>query len=176
LLQVALDNGCGIFMSEQVANERKFVSADFDKCTGCRVCELVCALENENVFDPKLSRIKVLPFHLLVNMPMACRFCEDAPCVRSCSRKALTQSEETGVIIVDDDKCDLCGWCIESCKYGAIFLNRDKTTVMTCNLCDGTPQCIEWCPESALSLMTQEEVEEKTRKAAVKNLIPEEWR
>ena len=103
MLQVALDNGCGIFMSEQVANERKFVSADFDKCTGCRVCELVCALENENVFDPKLSRIKVLPFHLLVNMPMSCRFCEDAPCVRSCSRKALTQSEETGVIIVDDD-------------------------------------------------------------------------
>lgn len=176
MLQVALDNGCGIFMSEQVANERKFVSADFDKCTGCRVCELVCALENENVFDPKLSRIKVLPFHLLVNMPMSCRFCEDAPCVRSCSRKALTQSEETGVIIVDDDKCDLCGWCIESCKHGAIFLNQDKTTVMTCNLCDGTPQCIEWCPESALSLMTQEEVEEKTRKVAVKNLIPEEWR
>ena len=163
-------------MSEQVANERKFVSADFDKCTGCRVCELVCALENENVFDPKLSRIKVLPFHLLVNMPMSCRFCEDAPCVRSCSRKALTQSEETGVIIVDDDKCDLCGWCIESCKYGAIFLNQDKTTVMICNLCDGTPQCVEWCPESALSLMTQEEVEQKTRKATVKNLIPEEWR
>ena len=176
MLQVALDNGCGIFMSEQVENERKFVSADFDKCTGCRVCELVCALENENVFDPKLSRIKVLPFHLLVNMPMSCRFCEDAPCVRSCSRKALTQSEETGVIIVDDDKCDLCGWCIESCKYGAIFLNQDKTTVMTCNLCDGNPQCIEWCPESALSLMTQEEVEEKTRKVAVKHLIPEEWR
>ncbi len=170
-----LDNGC-VAMSEQTANERKFVSADFDKCTGCRVCELVCALENEKVFDPKLSRIKVLPFHLLVNMPMSCRLCEDAPCVRACSRKALTQSEETGVIIVDDDKCDLCGWCIESCKHGAIFLNQDKTTVMTCNLCDGTPQCVEWCPESALSLMTQEEVEQKTRKAAVKNLIPEEWR
>jgi len=175
LLEVALEVDV-VVMSGQVANERKFVGADFDKCTGCRVCELVCALENEKVFDPKLSRIKVLRLGQLVNMPMSCRLCEDAPCVRACSRKALTQSEETGVIMVDDDKCDLCGWCLESCKHGAIFLNQDKKTVMICNLCDGTPKCVEWCPENALSLMTLKEVEQKTREATVKKLIPESWR
>jgi carbon-monoxide dehydrogenase iron sulfur subunit len=165
-----------IAMTEQVANERKFVGADFDKCTGCRVCELVCALEKEKVFDPKLSRIKVLHLHELVNMPVSCRLCEDAPCVRSCPRDALRQSEETGVIIVDDAKCDLCGWCLESCKYGAIFLNQNKKTVMVCNLCEGTPQCVEWCPEGALSLMTQKEFDRKARKTTVNKLIPEAWR
>jgi Fe-S-cluster-containing hydrogenase component 2 len=163
-------------MTDQAAKERRFVGADFDKCTGCRVCELVCALENEKVFDPKLSRIKVLSLHELVNMPTVCRFCEDALCVSACPRDALRQSEETGVIMVDDAKCDLCGWCLESCKYGAIIVNEDKKTVMICNLCEGAPQCVEWCPEGALSLMTQEEFDQKARKATVNKLIPESWR
>jgi len=163
-------------MSKQTENERKFVGVDFDKCTGCRVCELVCALEKEKVFDPKLSRIKVLRVHQLLDMPVACRLCEDAPCVSACSRDALTQSNETGVIIVDDDKCDVCGWCLESCKYGAIFLNLERKTVMVCDLCDGSPRCVEWCPEGALSLMTQEEFDQKARKATVSKLIPEAWR
>jgi len=47
----------GMLVSEQMTDEPKFVGADFEKCTGCRVCELVCALENEKTFDPKLSRI-----------------------------------------------------------------------------------------------------------------------
>jgi Fe-S-cluster-containing hydrogenase component 2 len=157
-------------------DEKKFVGADFNKCTGCRVCELVCALENEKTFDPKLSRMKVLRLHGLINMPVCCRLCKDAPCVRSCPRDALTQSEETGVILVDDTKCDLCGWCLGSCKYGAIFLSQDKKTVMICNLCEGTPKCMEWCPEDALNLMTQKEFNQKARKATVNNLIPDSWR
>ena len=163
-------------VSEQVTDEKKFVGADFEKCTGCRVCELVCALENEKVFDPKLSRIKVLRLHQLVNMPVSCKLCKDAPCVRSCSRDALTRSEETGTIMVDDAKCDLCGWCLESCKHGAIFLSQQKKTVMICNLCEGKTQCVEWCPEAALSLMTQKEFDQKARKATVNKLIPETWR
>ena len=163
-------------ISKQVITKKKFVGADFDKCTDCRVCELVCALENENTFDPKLSRIKVLGLHQLVNIPVSCHFCEDALCVSSCPRDALMQCEETGVIMVDDTKCDLCGWCIESCKHGAMFVNQEKKTVMTCNLCKGTPKCVEWCPEDALSLMTQKESEQKTREVAVNKLIPDAWR
>lgn len=163
-------------LSDQPKDEKKFIGADFDKCTGCRVCELVCALENEKAFDPKLSRIKVLRLHQLVNMPVSCRFCEDAPCVRSCPREALTQSVKTGVILVDDTKCDLCGWCIGGCTHGAIFVNQDKKTVMICNLCENMPMCVEWCPEDALRLMTQKEFNQKARKATVNKLIPESWR
>lgn len=162
--------------SKQKTREKKFVGVDFEKCTGCRVCELVCALHKENSFDPKLSRIKVLRLHQLVNLPVACRLCEDAPCVRACPRDALTQDEETGVISVDDSKCDMCGWCIEACKYGAMFLSENKKTVKVCDLCEGKPQCVEWCPEGALSLMTQEEFEEKTRKATIQKIIPETWK
>jgi len=158
------------------ATERKFVAADFDKCTGCGVCELVCALEREKVFDPQLSRIKVLRFHQLINLPVVCRLCEDAPCVPACPREALKQSEETGVIMVEDEKCDCCGWCIEACPYGAIVVHPEKMTVMMCDLCDGQPQCVEWCPEEALDLLKRKAFDEKVRKATVKKLIPENWR
>ena len=57
-----------------------------------------------------------------------------------------------------------------------MFLSEDKKTVKVCDLCEGKPQCIEWCPEGALSLMTQEEFDEKTRKATVKKLIPQTWK
>jgi len=164
-------------VSEQTeTTEKKFVAADFDKCTGCGVCELVCALEREKVFDPRCSRIKVLRLHQLINTPVVCRLCEDAPCVPACPRDALKQSEETGVILVDEEKCDCCGWCVEACPYGAIVVHPEKKIVIMCDLCDGQPQCVEWCPEGALDLQTQKTFDKKVRKATISKLIPETWR
>jgi Fe-S-cluster-containing hydrogenase component 2 len=78
--------------------------------------------------------------------------------------------------MVDDEKCDNCGWCIETCPYGAIMLHPEKKVVMMCDLCGGRPQCVEWCPEGALELLTQEGLDKKVRKVAVNKLIPETWR
>lgn len=163
-------------MSQPKTTERKFVVSDIDKCTGCGACELICALKKEKKFDPRYSSIKVLRLHQIINMPMTCRLCKDAPCVPACPRDALTQSEETGVIMVDDEKCDCCGWCIQACPYGAIMLHPEKKTVLICDLCQGQPQCIEWCPEGALELQTEKAIDEKVRRATVNKLIPETWR
>ncbi len=157
-------------LKESNLTERKFVAADLEKCTGCGVCEMVCALKREGVYNPQRSRIKILRLHQIVNMSAACRFCEDSPCVAACPLDALTQSE-TGVIMVDEDKCDGCGWCIKACPYGAIVMNPEKGTVMICDLCGGEPQCVEWCPEEALALVTQKEFDENLRKATATKLI-----
>jgi Fe-S-cluster-containing dehydrogenase component len=160
-------------LKKSQVTETKFVAADLEKCTGCGVCELVCALKREKVYNPRLSRIKILRLYRLANMSMACRFCENAPCVTACPLDCLVQSE-TGVILVDDDKCDCCGWCIEACPYGAVVLNPEKETVMMCDLCDGEPQCVEWCPEEALALVTQKEFDANLRKATADKLIEHE--
>jgi Fe-S-cluster-containing dehydrogenase component len=39
---------------------------------------------------------------------IACRSCENAPCVRACPKDALEQDENTGIIRVDPAKCDAC--------------------------------------------------------------------
>jgi len=148
----------------------KFVSYDPDKCVGCRVCEYVCSLEKEKVFNPTLSRIRTLRIYPNTNASIACRLCEDAPCVIACPRKALEQSKENGVIMIDDDKCDGCGWCIEACDFGAIALMPDKKTVVICDLCDGDPKCVKWCPEEALELSSKDIIAQKARIDAVQKL------
>ncbi|MFW6117776.1 MAG: 4Fe-4S dicluster domain-containing protein, partial [Thermoproteota archaeon] len=99
-----------------------------------------------------------------------CRFCDDAPCVAACPREGLMQSKENGIIIVDEDKCDGCGWCIEACPYGAIALHPDKQVPMVCDLCGGDPKCVEFCPEEALELVTEGDIN-KTWKTAVKDIF-----
>ncbi len=129
----------------------QFVSCKPEKCVGCDVCEYVCSWEKEKVFNPVKSRIRALRIDLLSNIAVTCRVCKDAPCVAACPRDALSQSPENGTIVVDEEKCDGCGWCIEACEYGAITLHRDTRKAIVCDTCDGDPQCIQWCPESALS-------------------------
>jgi len=152
---------------------RKFVSADPEKCVGCAVCEYVCSLEKEKVFNPTKSRIRVVRLHPLINLSVTCRLCEEAPCVASCPRDALEQSEETGVILVDEEKCNGCGWCIEACDYGAITLHPETRVVFTCDLCDGEPKCVEWCPEEALDYVTRDILAQKARITVVKKLFQE---
>lgn len=152
---------------------RKFVSADPDKCVGCSVCEYACAFEKEKAFNPLKSRIRVVRLGSLINLAVACRLCEDAPCVAACPRDALEQSEETGVIMVDEEKCNGCGWCIEACDYGAITLHPEKRVVVVCDLCDGDPECIKWCPEGGIDFTTRDLLAHKARRSAVKKLFQE---
>jgi TPP-dependent indolepyruvate ferredoxin oxidoreductase alpha subunit len=130
----------------------QFVSCDPQKCVGCVVCEYACSMEKENVFNPLKSRIRAIRLDPLSNAAIACRACKDAPCVAACPEKALTQSLETGVVRVDEDKCNGCGWCIEACEYGAITLHPNKQKVIVCDVCDGEPACVQFCPDGALCL------------------------
>jgi Fe-S-cluster-containing hydrogenase component 2 len=152
---------------------RKFITADPEKCVGCGVCEYICAFEKEKTFNPLKSRIRVVRLDSVINLAVACRLCEDAPCVAACPRDALTQSEETGIILVDEDKCNGCGWCIEACDYGAIMLHPNKKVVFICDLCDGEPKCVEWCPEEALDFVSKDILAQKARITVVKRLFQE---
>ncbi len=155
------------------ARPRKFVAADPDKCVGCSVCEYICSFEKEKVFNPLKSRIRAVRLRPPINLAVTCRLCENPPCVTACPREALEQSEETGVIMVDADKCNGCGWCIEACDYGAITLHPETRVVIVCDLCDGDPKCVEWCPEEALDFVTPDVLAQKARRTAVKKLFRE---
>ena len=152
---------------------RKFIFSDPEKCTGCKICELVCSAVNEDEFNPLLSRIRTVRLEAILNTSLTCRLCDEPTCVRVCPRKALSQDEETGLIIVDEDRCTGCGWCIEACEFGVIMLPRDRKYVIICDLCEGEPKCIEFCPKEALSLVTPEEVGQRIRKKAVAKLLKE---
>lgn len=155
-------NGVPHLMSSGVnvkGSARKFVGVDPSKCIGCGLCELICVLEKgEDSLSPLRSRIHVVRILPFFNVVTACRFCENAPCVKACPRNALFQNE-VGLISCDQDKCDRCGWCAMACPYGAITLHPDRPLALICDLCNGEPRCIELCPAEALSLVSEDEAE-----------------
>ncbi len=127
------------------------VTCDNSKCVGCGICEYVCSFEKEQVFNPLKSRIRTIRMDQINNTAITCRACNDAPCVKSCPHEALSKSMLTGTVTVDETKCTGCGWCMESCKYGAVTMHPSKRKVMICDACQSDPKCVKYCPESALS-------------------------
>ena len=135
---------------------RRFVSVDPSKCIGCSLCEFVCALEKEGDPNPLKSRIRVIHLNPMLNLAVTCRFCENAPCIRACPRDAIKQSEKGGILLIDENRCDGCVLCVQACPYGGMMLHPEKGVVIACDLCDGEPKCIEYCPEEALELVSDD--------------------
>jgi len=128
------------------------INCDNDKCVGCDICEYACSFEKEKVFNPLKSRIRSVRINQTLNTAVTCKACINAPCIKACPEEAITQSKETGSIVLDESKCKGCDWCIEACKYGAITRHPTTCKAMVCDTCGGDPKCIPACPESALSL------------------------
>lgn len=150
--------------------QKKFVSVDPSKCTGCGICEYACTIEkNEAISNPIHSRIRVVRMTPLFNFALACRFCEDAKCVKACPEKALVQSEKTGILMVKEKQCKGCDWCVQACEHGGIAIHSDTGKAVACDLCEGEPKCVEFCPEEALEIVaTDEEADERFNNALEK--------
>jgi Fe-S-cluster-containing dehydrogenase component len=155
--------------------KHRYIACDPDKCSGCNQCELICSVTKTGSFDPARSRIRTVRIEPVVMMSIACRLCEDAPCVIACPRKALTQDAQSGVIHIDNDLCDGCTWCMEACDFGAISLNPGSKKVEICDLCadKDQPQCVLICQKESLTFSTPEQVAQHARKDVVKQLLKE---
>ena len=158
-------------MSPSKFESRKFVSVDPSKCTGCGICEYACTLEKgETIWNPIRSRIRVVRMTPLFNFALACRFCEDAKCVKACPEKALVQSENTGIIMLKEKQCKGCDWCVQACDHGGITIHPDTGKATACDFCGGEPKCIEACPEEALETITTDEEAEQRFSGALERL------
>jgi carbon-monoxide dehydrogenase iron sulfur subunit len=150
---------------------RKFVSVDPGKCIGCGLCEYACTVEKgEGIWNPIRSRIRVVRMAPVFNFALTCRGCNDAKCVKACPERALSQSEATGLLIVDETKCKGCDWCVQACDHGGITIHADTGKAIACNLCEGEPACVNACPEEALEIVESDEAAEKRFNDALTNL------
>ena len=105
----------------------KVLSINYEKCTGCRQCELICSVSHEGVSNPSKSRINVIKWeHEGLYVPMSCQQCQDAPCVAICPVKALSRDKELDYVTHDADTCIGCRSCVAVCPFGAMGYNTDK--------------------------------------------------
>ena len=133
---------------------QKSLSINPDKCTGCVQCELACSYDNEGIFNPSKSRIKVFRFHDEGRfVPYTCTQCSDAWCQQACPVDAITVDAATGAKIVNDATCVGCKVCTIACPFGTVNYNADSGKVMKCDLCGGDPECAKACPTGAITFV-----------------------
>jgi len=170
-------------MSASKKKFHKFIVVDANLCTGCETCESVCSFCHDGEFNPINTRIHRIRIEPILNVALACQKCDEAPCIRSCPEHALDKDDE-GSIVVDEDKCNGCGFCVRACDFGVMSLHLDTMKALTCDLCEGMkedfidpevgkkePQCIAVCPKEAISLKNVVQISEGTRIEAAKKLF-----
>ena len=149
----------------------KALYIDYEKCTGCRLCELVCAVKHYGISNPARARIKVMKWEQEgVYVPMSCQQCQDAPCLNICPVKAISRDEELARVMVDYDKCIGCRLCVAVCPFGAMSFNVIDKQVLKCDLCDGDPQCVRFCDRKAVDFVSPDEVSIDKKRTAAERL------
>ncbi len=120
-----------------------------ERCSGCKLCEVVCSMQKFGVVNPHKSSIRVMTLYPqpVIRMPIVCNQCKDPKCAESCPTGAITRSD--GIVKINADECIGCGQCVISCPFGAIFTHEDISEPIKCDLCGGAPKCVEACPKEA---------------------------
>jgi formate dehydrogenase iron-sulfur subunit len=90
-----------------------------------------------------------------------CKHCTHAACLDVCPTGALFRTE-FGTVVVQDDVCNGCGYCVPACPFGVIDRRVGEQGVKNvgiaqkCTLCydrigDGlTPACAQACPTQSI--------------------------
>ncbi len=158
---------------------KKFVMVvDLAKCKNARKCVEVC--EKHHNLTPDRPYIKVLgmkdndksaPYW----MPKKCFQCDNPPCVKVCPVGA-TYKRTDGIVLIDNERCIGCRFCMAACPYSARIFNWGKPpnenqeisyspetsvpskigTVGKCDFCpdmlrkNELPHCVTSCPNGVI--------------------------
>jgi formate dehydrogenase iron-sulfur subunit len=95
-----------------------------------------------------------------------CKHCTHAGCLDVCPTGALFRTE-FGTVVVQQDICNGCGYCVSGCPYGVIDRRVGDGRAQKCTLCydrlrDGlTPACAKACPTESIQFGPLDELRER---------------
>lgn len=145
------------------------LTVEKELCYGCHTCEVAC--KQEHTIPAGVWMVKLVqrgPENIGGKLrteykPLMCMHCEKPPCVESCPVKAIYKRRD-GVVLIDENKCDGCRRCLETCPLGAIQFYESKGVAVKCDLCVTRldaglkPACVHHCPTEAIKLVATRRV------------------
>jgi Fe-S-cluster-containing dehydrogenase component len=184
--------------SKGESGHRFGMGIQIEKCIGCGRCVEACKAENDVLRKPFYFRTWVERYtvdsegEVVVDspnggisgfpalaedkkvlrsffVPKLCNQCEKPPCVQVCPVGATFKTED-GVILVDEDYCIGCRYCIQACPYGARYMDPRTSTADKCTFCYHRitkgllPACVEVCPTEARILGKLDEMSSPIRR------------
>lgn len=132
-----------------------------ENCVGCHACEIACKQEHNLPVGPRLIRIfadepRNIDGKLQLRYKAACCIqCSQPPCVDACPVKAIVKRPD-GITIIDDNLCNGCKKCIDSCPYGVMQFDEVSKVARKCDLCverldrGMQPACVTTCPSHCI--------------------------
>jgi formate dehydrogenase iron-sulfur subunit len=101
-------------------------------------------------------------------MSDVCKHCVNAGCLEACPTGAIIRTE-FDTVVVQQDICNGCGYCVPSCPYGVLDISPTDQKAHKCTLCydrlkDGLePACAKSCPTDSIQFGPVEELMERAR-------------
>ncbi|MEC3998413.1 4Fe-4S dicluster domain-containing protein [Actinacidiphila sp. DG2A-62] len=95
-----------------------------------------------------------------------CKHCTHAACLDVCPTGALFRTEY-GTVVVQEDVCNGCGYCVPACPYGVIDQRQDDGRVFKCTMCydrlgaGQEPACAKACPTDSIQFGPLDELRER---------------
>jgi Fe-S-cluster-containing dehydrogenase component len=163
-----------------IPGKRWVMVIDLGKCDGCGKCTTACG--KMHFIPPDRQYIPVLvmrdakeeaPYYF----PKPCYHCDNPPCTKVCPVDATFKTQD-GTVLIDNDRCIGCRFCMAACPYGARSFNwgppditseqmaqgyspewgypRKMGTVEKCDFCPDhaamgmLPACSSGCPMGAI--------------------------
>jgi formate dehydrogenase iron-sulfur subunit len=97
-----------------------------------------------------------------------CKHCTESACLDVCPTGALFRTE-FGTVVVQDDVCNGCGYCIPACPFGVIARREEDGGAHKCTLCYDRlgagmePACAKACPTKSIQFGPLDELRERAR-------------
>jgi formate dehydrogenase iron-sulfur subunit len=165
---------------------------DTSVCIGCKACEVACKQWN-GVPDDGLNLLGMSYDNTgalgadtwrhvaFVEQPASdggmrwlmssdvCKHCTHAACLDVCPTGSLFRTE-FGTVVVQEDICNGCGYCVPACPYGVIERRETDGRAFKCTLCYDrlggglTPACAQACPTESIQFGPLEELRERAER------------
>jgi formate dehydrogenase iron-sulfur subunit len=95
-----------------------------------------------------------------------CKHCTHAACLDVCPTGSLFRTE-FGTVVVQEDICNGCGYCVPACPYGVIEQRPHDGRAFKCTMCydrlgaGQEPACAKACPTDSIQFGPLDELRER---------------